>query len=503
MKNAIYISKNRFSSLPIMVLIGLGVAQVIGTFQVAWSNMVLYHRLEAIRDSGYQTVPDVSIEPGLLSFQAALGGGLFFTLTVGAFLSLFTIGWLKLFHGPLNRPKWGVVTLTVLVAGGLVLCNWNGFNLFGSLYLLFIPLLLCLVDKKWGARPKKDGYFIHMLLLFGPIIILALLGLSRFDRDVFSDVRDQLLLSNSPGRAVNDFYYRYSLYPAESFKSLAQKQIRTVYLDDTFRPSLRSSLADTLAARDYLPVLTEDQANMVFRPGADEHLIIESRIRTERMPADSFLKTPDLSLLQLTRTFDSYWGLRKIILISLLCGFPLLVYLSVFGAIRMVLTQVVPRRVAMIGTSMTCLILGVIIIWPLNAAKMMKPSQPLMVDLVGSSDPQKRLTGLKLLEQQGGDLSSYPIYPSILHSRHVAIRYRLARILAHGRGEPTYRDLLEMLNDPSPNVVCMALRSLGIRLKRQAIPIILNKLQQSNHWYVQWYAYNALKKLKWRQYALN
>ncbi len=60
-----------------------------------------------------------------------------------------------------------------------------------------------------------------------PIPLLALLWFTQFDSAMFLDLRDNLLLSNLLGRKFSDFYYNYTLYPAEAFKSLDQKMIKT------------------------------------------------------------------------------------------------------------------------------------------------------------------------------------------------------------------------------------------------------------------------------------
>ena len=75
----------------------------------------------------------------------------------------------------------------------------------------------------------------------------------------------------------------------------------------------------------------------------------------------------------------------------------------------------------------------------------------------------------------------------------------LARVLALSSGAATYRDLLRMLNDPHPNVVCQVYYALGRRGQKSAIPLIINNIKQSAHWYTQWYGYGALRKLGWRQ----
>ena len=52
---------------------------------------------------------------------------------------------------------------------------------------------------------------------------------------------------------------------------------------------------------------------------------------------------------------------------------------------------------------------------------------------------------------------------------------------------------------PAPNVVSMAYWSLGLRGDRSAAGEILKRLPLSEDWYNQWYAYNALRNLGWKQ----
>ena len=56
-----------------------------------------------------------------------------------------------------------------------------------------------------------------------------------------------------------------------------------------------------------------------------------------------------------------------------------------------------------------------------------------------------------------------------------------------------------MLDDPQINVRCMAFQSLGLRGDPAAVPTIIEGIRSSRDWYVQWYAYRALKHLGWNQ----
>jgi len=486
-----------------VVMAGLVTAQVIGTLQVGWSNRVLFNRMKVVMEGGYLAVPNDLIEPGLMSFKAAFGGAFFFTLTIGAFMSLLTAGWLKILKGPFGRRKWGIGLAVGIEIVALVLLNLDGFNLFATAYILFVPLVACLFYCKGGVKTGQRDTIFHSFCLLCPPVILALVWFPFLGHHIFIDVRDHVLLSNLPGRIVNDYYYRYTLYAAESFKSLSQKQVRTFSLNGSDNSSLKPVLTNILAVRDYFPVATGNDGDVIIKPTDDDLLMLKARGRAVRVTKVALLDRPDQTLQSLADISDNNRWFRKLIYISLLTGFPLLVYFIVFGFVRRLFAWVFPLRLSIIGASVVCIGIGLIILWVLVAGKPETPSPQEISDIFGLSDRRRQLVALKIMDQEGIDPSQYPDYPSLMKSGNITERYWLARILGNSREEKTYLDLIRMLDDPSPNVVCMALRSLGKRGNEQAIPIILNRMKSSDHWYIQWYAYNALKNLKWRQHGLN
>ena len=58
---------------------------------------------------------------------------------------------------------------------------------------------------------------------------------------------------------------------------------------------------------------------------------------------------------------------------------------------------------------------------------------------------------------------------------------------------------MAFLDDPQPNVVSMAFYALGQRKDRKALGEIFRRIQMSDNWYTQLYAYRALRALGWRQ----
>ena len=117
------------------------------------------------------------------------------------------------------------------------------------------------------------------------------------------------------------------------------------------------------------------------------------------------------------------------------------------------------------------------------------------------SSPQ-RIALLRQLEKQKAEIDDYPGYRTIMAGNSVVERYYLARILAHSKKDRTYNDLLELASDPHINVICQAYYAIGQRGKPPARGFLLSRIQNSPYWYTQYYGYNALRTLGWRQTAL-
>jgi HEAT repeat protein len=111
----------------------------------------------------------------------------------------------------------------------------------------------------------------------------------------------------------------------------------------------------------------------------------------------------------------------------------------------------------------------------------------------------QRVAAMQLIEREQMDIARFPAYRKLLQNSTSVERYYLARVLALSSDAATYRDLKSMLNDPHPNVICQVYYALGRRGQKTAVPLIMENIKRSAHWYTQWYGYGALRKLGWRQ----
>ena len=100
------------------------------------------------------------------------------------------------------------------------------------------------------------------LTMGGTAFLLAVIWGVQADNRLFLNIRDFLLLSNPVGKSVNDFYYRYTLYPAEAFKSLEQKLQRPIRLTDIQPAALDRRVASQMRYRDYLVVGNDEPVEL-------------------------------------------------------------------------------------------------------------------------------------------------------------------------------------------------------------------------------------------------
>jgi hypothetical protein len=80
----------RFYAMTVL-FIGMFSTQVIATIHVYRSNLALLHTTIAVGDAGYLNVPNAQVMSHLDKLATAAAGGLFFTLSIGAGLSLLTL----------------------------------------------------------------------------------------------------------------------------------------------------------------------------------------------------------------------------------------------------------------------------------------------------------------------------------------------------------------------------------------------------------------------------
>ncbi len=480
-------------------MLGLLVAQVIATIQVYLSNLDLHRKLSAIKAAGYLTIPNQRIMPSLQEFSPAFFGGLFFTLSVGAGLTLLSIGAAWVWNRVFSRNRYILIVFLLLWLGSLVELNHRGFSFGATCYFFAIPPVVFLATLRWiPPRPGNRGW-VHGALHTIPVVVLALLWTPQINKNFFVDFRDIFLLSNPVGIKVNDFYYDYTLYPAEVFKSLDQKLLKTCSLQNLKKGALLARVEMELLDRDYLAVETDDAVDLkVVQDGGMLAFNHEGRTILQTTLAD-FLSKPATELEEFSAKSDRHGFFRHFTFYSLLVGLPLALYLLLHTLIRLLCCFFLDVRISSLIASILCLIVGLSILIPFHYMRWTDMDLKDVPRALASESWQKRVAALKIIERKGLEVSSFQPYPKLLASPHIAERYWLARALAVSRRPETYRDLLAFLDDPHPNVVSMAFYGIGQRGDIRGVSEILTRIKTSDHWYNQWYAYKALRALGWKQ----
>ncbi|MDX1707212.1 MAG: HEAT repeat domain-containing protein, partial [Desulfobacterales bacterium] len=386
----------------------------------------------------------------------------------------------------------------LLWAGCLIAVNVNGLNLFlTSTMLLVPPVVFALVSKSMAHLSRQDrspNDMIHIL----PVVALALLLGWQIDSRMFTDFRDIYLLSNPIGARINEFYYKYNLYPAEVFKSLNQKMLKTGKIasgEDVTGGALKS----VLLYYDYIPLESTDDVDLKITATSDS-LHLENRGNSVmRISAKAFFTDPDKAIRDFEKQSDTAKLLRQLTFISLLLGFPLAVYVIAHGLISIIAGFFVSAGKASLTASALCFAVCLLMLFAFQFGRDRNISAQNLHEAISSNSWQTRVGALKIIDKKKLEINDFESYPKLLKSAHIAERYWLVRTLRHSKSSATYKDLRPFLNDPHTNVVTMALYAIGKRGGREEIDDILQIIATTDNWYIQWYAYKALRSIGWRQ----
>lgn len=499
------LSACRFNLLNAL-LTGLGVAQIVATAQVYLSDLQIWRDVSALQRAGFLPIPTPSSLEASNRIGTAVFGGLFFTLSTGAGLALVTIAMVWLWGALWRRNRFGLILLLVIWASGLAMVNANGFSLFGSLYFALVPAAVALVYLR--GRPDSSGRtgLLYRLLPLYPLVFLAVMWGLQANGNLFVNVRDFLLLSNPLGKSINDFYYRYTLHAAEAFKALEQKLQRPIKLTDVRSTAHGHRIESELRHRDYLAVDGEDPVELQLKQteGQLDWLINSRRILS--VTPEAFLSNPDAVLTQVSRRTDRSAFLRMFTFLGILFAFPILLYSGTYGLLRLLAGfYMAPYRAALVS-GILCFLVGITLLLPVYLGSRRPVETENITAALESADWRDRVAALKLIDQRQLKITDYGSSQKSLSSRHLPERYWLAHALGWSHDDRAIDDLITLLNDAEPNVVCQALFALGRqRGDRRAdiIEKIHQKIRSTDNWYIQRYAYIALRSLGWHQSASN
>lgn len=484
----------------ICVFAGLLTAEVVAAIHLYWSNRELYQAMTAILEAGWLAVPNEQVLPLLLSVKTAFYGGIFYALSLGAALTTLSLvaawAWDRFFH----RDRRALASPIILWAACLIGANHQGWAPFATLHFLVVPPVvfgLAVRLMPVGAWPQNREWLVHPVAL----ILLIFLSAGQMEAEVFSRFRNRCLLDNPVGSAVNDFYYRYTLYAAQTFKSPDQRLLNTCYVEGDL-PATQRRIALRLARLDYLLVEDKDRADVVIsvqdgkESGANMVFEFQGR-QVFKIQVAEFLKTPRSALKIFSQKADLFGFLRWATFVCLIGQSLIILYVLISLPFQVMFRAVAPPFPAKALAAGACLL----VCW--SFFQFLRPLPLLDIGkALDSKDWRQQAAALKNIADKKMEIADFPAYDRLADSPRVAVRYRLARALGFSRSKKTYPLLASLLDDDSFNVVYQAYWGLGRRGQRDAVPIILEGIRMSDHWYVQTYAYQALRRLGWKQTAL-
>jgi hypothetical protein len=489
-----------FYLLPAAMIIGVAVSQVFFTALVWTSNVQLSEKIFLLSGAGYLMVPNHLVAAGLQNLKPAFAGALFFSLTAGAGLCLVsfiaTLAWRTLFR----CRRLLLVIFLAFWAALLYIVNAEGANLWATAACLLIPLVSAWVTRGLIADNRQPSPWSALAVSLAGFLVIIAFWMPRADGDTFLRIRDHLLLSTPMGEKITRFYYQYTLYPAEVFKSLDQKLLKTcaVYVDD---PDLMKKIEDKLRAEDYLPVNGAAPVDLRVTKRNDRLVLAQNKHEVLESMITDFMADPEDVLQQFSKETDNWRFFRKITFISLVIASPFLVYLLLQAAIFASLFPLRSIRMRMVLSTLICAGLGIGLLFPVGPAGLDAMTPDEIKNSLKSADRRQRIEALKALSETRFDMEAYPDLAAGAHKRSVPERYWLTKALAESRSPGADEMLRKFLKDPHPNVVCMALFSLGNRKQKQAAQEMIHIIKTHDHWYVQWYAYRSLRRLGWIQPA--
>ncbi len=494
----------RLLKITLLFLFGLGVAQAIATPMVYISDLTYLRTLKAIHAAGYLTIPNPNVFPELKSIQSAFFGGIFFTLTGGAFLTIIAMILAQLWGSLFSGKKTALILFCIPYVLSLILVNLKGWSPFVTLYVLIIPPVV-FTATHFRLRPDVETHtltkIISSVTSFCIIaIVLIFLKPADFNIERFVDFRDHFLLSNGLGKKINAFYYDNSLFSTQAFKSIGQQTLKTCKIININHRSLESQIAFRLINRDYLPLEGDFTPDLIVQRSENNLDFIHNGKVVLSSSANEFLRKPYTLLTQFEKKTDRFAAFRGFIMISLLVVLAVMVYFPVFSFFHFILNRFLSPLPAITVTGMICTAAGLMVIFSMHASRKADYDDTgILASAIQSDQLTTRLSALKYIQKNGIEISQFPEYRRLAESPHIPERYWLAKALGQSRTQDTHGILLKLLDDDHFNVICMALSSLGHRKIRSDILPILNRIKTSRNWYIQWYGYKALRSLGWTQ----
>jgi hypothetical protein len=250
---------------------------------------------------------------------------------------------------------------------------------------------------------------------------------------------------------------------------------------------------------DYLNTGPHETVDLEIAQEGKDLLFQNKKANVLRITLQDLFSRPGEVLREFSSKIDTYVFFRQFTFLSLLVGFPVALYVILQALICAASSLSLTPRSSSIIATVFCFLFGILLLIPVHLSKAEELDVQELSKALESERWQDRVAALKIMQDKPVDVATFTTYQKMRASPHVAERCWVAKALGASRKTEAYDDLIAFLDDPSPNVVSMAFYALGKKGDGRAIKEIMTRIEESDSWYNQWYAYKALRSLGWKQ----
>ncbi len=449
--------------------------------------------VESIKNAGYFIIPNITTLENLTSFKNMFCGAFFITITLGSTISLFIVFTITLIDK--FNIKRSYIPFLIIQIILLLLTNIKGLNISSSLYLIILPPVIYILTLQ--MKPMEQISKKNLKIKILPVVILLLLFLTMYNRALFHNVRDSILLTNKVGVAVNSFYYNYTLFPAETLKPISKKTLKT-YDIDTNNNRIQKIIQNVLVKRDYL-LVKNHKNNMEIKVQKDIIYFSHNGKLILKENINNFVKYPSKTLADFSHITDKNYYFRSIILFSLVIGFPITLFFLISSLINLIFSLILKKHKP-VG-DILCFITGLLFFISVYNMNLDIDEMNLTKNL-SSPEWEKKVAALKYISKHNIEITDLKNL-DIISNDPTQVKYWFAIILGKSRSKDADQYLLKLIDDNEVIIQCKAIEAIGLLRKKRFLKVIKDKIRNSKVWYVQLNGYKALRRTGWSQKILD
>jgi len=477
-------NKKKLSIFSIIIFI-LTISEMIASSQIYISNKNLLEKIKTIQVNNEFITPSYKILPLLESFKESLYGGLFLVFTAG-----LCFGFAGFFSAVLAKKTKYKKTLLLISIIIVILATYNlHFKL-----VIWITLPLSVFLLTFFKYNKNIKFNIHAVIT--AFVILASILTFRGD-SFFLDFRDKVLMTSSFGKSINNFYYRFTLPPAEVIKPLKQKALKTFNCNNI---NLKKKIYPLMKKFNYYPSDNINLSDLIISKNKKKIIFSDPKTSTISKVISTSKKLSYQNISKILSNFsdknDHASFFRKITLAGLVFVFPLSLFFISYSLLLKLLSFFLKPSFSEKATSLILLLLFLFLMKPLFLHNDINRNNYLKYINISKNRFLQR-DALKFAYEKKIRINDIIIKNNFLNTDYIPLAYwSILSFRIQNRQDLTI--IAKKLNDKSVNIRYKAYEKLGKApywLKKEATELIKNHYPYIKNWYVQLYAFNALKKL--------